>query len=120
MSHVFATYVAPAAAPAESEATRRVSPDSSKIMRFARSERILHWCIAGPFLFSMATALVMVFVYNPHPTRPFRLSFSRLHRISGVAMMVLPLLAAFKARGDMRLHFYNIKQAWVWMFDDIK
>jgi formate dehydrogenase gamma subunit len=34
--------------------------------------------------------------------------------------MVLPMLAAFIARGDVRLHFYNIRQAWIWMFDDIK
>ena len=120
MSHVSAANIAPAAAPAESKATGTVSPDSGKIMRFARSERILHWCIAGPFLLSMATALIMVLVYNPHPTRPFRTAFSLLHRISGVALMVLPMLAAFIARRDVRLHFYNIRQAWIWMFDDIK
>ena len=121
MSNVLDLHIEPTPAPtAPQAATRSVSHDSSKILRFARSERILHWCIAGPFLFSMATALVMVFVYNPHPTRPYRALFSSLHRISGVALMVLPMLAAFIARGDVRLHFYNIRQAWIWMFDDIK
>ena len=89
-------------------------------MRFAKSERILHWCIAGPFLFSMATALILVVVYNPDRTRPFRDLFSGLHRASGVALIVLPMLAAFKSRWDARLHLYNVRQAWIWMFDDFK
>src|SRR5450759_2445775 len=104
MSNVVDLHIEPTPAPTAPQAARSVSPASSKILRFARSERILHWCIAGPFLFSMATALVMVFVYNPHPTRPYRALFSSLHRISGVALMVLPMLAAFIARGDVRLH----------------
>jgi formate dehydrogenase subunit gamma len=95
-------------------------PPHPKILRFHRSERILHWAIAGPFLFSLTTALVMVLFYNPDPSRPYRVIFSRLHRSSGVALMVLPLLAAYHARGDARLHLYNIRQAWIWVFDDIK
>jgi formate dehydrogenase subunit gamma len=97
-----------------------VIPGNSKILRFARSERILHWCIAGPFLLSILTAVIMVVIYNPDPSRPYRDLFSRLHRAAGVALMILPMLAAFIARGDVRLHFYNIRQAWIWMFDDIK
>src|SRR5438874_1222529 len=92
----------------------------TKILRFARSERILHWCIAGPFLVSMTTALIMVAVYNLNPSRPYRGFFSGMHRASGVALMILPMFAAFKARGDARLHLYNIRQAWIWMFDDFK
>jgi len=92
----------------------------SKILRFAKSERMLHWCIAGPFLLSFATALVLVAIYNPDPSRPFRSLFSEIHRASGVALIVLPMLAALKSRGDARLHFYNIKQAWLWMLDDFK
>ena len=34
--------------------------------------------------------------------------------------MVLPLLAVYRSRGDFRVHFYNIKQAWTWVFDDFK
>ena len=30
------------------------------------------------------------------------------------------MLAAYRGRGDVRLHFYNIKQAWTWVFDDVK
>jgi len=63
---------------------------------------------------------MMVLVYNPDPSRPLRNLVSVLHRASGVALIVLPMLATLKSRGDARLHFYNIKQAWTWMFDDIK
>jgi formate dehydrogenase subunit gamma len=93
---------------------------NSKVMRFAKSERILHWAIAGPFLASYITALILVLVYNPDRTRPLRLLFSTLHRGSGVALIVLPMLATLKSRGDARIHLYNIKQAWTWMFADFK
>lgn len=109
---------APAAPTAIKSGSRAAA--GPKVLRFAKSERMLHWCIAGPFLFSFATALVLVLIYNPDRTRPFRSLFSGLHRASGVALIVLPMLAALKSRGDARLHFYNIKQAWVWMFDDFK
>src|SRR5215475_2607048 len=95
-------------------------PSDSKILRFARSERLLHWCIAGPFLVSFATALVLVLVYNPDRTRPFRSVVSGMHRASGVAFIVFPLLAGLVIRHDLRVHLYNIKQAWVWVYDDIK
>lgn len=91
-----------------------------KILRFAKSERLVHWAIAGPFLLSFATAVVLVLIYGPDRSRPFRDFFAQLHRASGIALMVLPLLATFKCRGDVRLHFYNIKQAWTWVYDDFK
>ncbi|MDP2999204.1 MAG: cytochrome b/b6 domain-containing protein [Bryobacterales bacterium] len=112
----------PTAAPVAPTVVKGASRPSAgpKILRFAKSERMLHWCIAGPFLFSFATALVLVAIYNPDPSRPLRNVFSLLHRVSGVALIVLPMLAALKSRRDARLHFYNIRQAWLWMFDDFK
>ncbi len=92
----------------------------SKVLRFAKSERRVHWSIAGPFLLSFATGVTLAVVYNPDPSRPFRSFFAVVHRISGVALMFLPMMAAYKARHDVRAHFYNIKQAWTWVYDDFK
>ncbi len=94
--------------------------DRSKVLRFAKSERLVHWSIAGPFLVSFATALILVVFYNPDPSRPFRIVFALLHRASGVALIVLPMLATLKKRGSAAIHLYNIKQAWTWVFDDFK
>jgi formate dehydrogenase subunit gamma len=92
----------------------------SKILRFYRSERMLHWAITIPFLVCYATALVLVTVYNPAPHRPLRLLFSWAHRASGIALAVLPLLAALGNRREYRIHCYNVKEAWVWGRDDFK
>jgi formate dehydrogenase subunit gamma len=93
---------------------------SAKILRFAKSERLVHWCIAVPFLISFATGMILVLVYNPDPSRPFRNIFALLHRVSGIALIFLPMLATLKKHGDTALHLYNIKQAWTWVFDDLK
>jgi formate dehydrogenase subunit gamma len=93
---------------------------SSKILRFRKSERLVHWARAIPFLICFSTALVLVIYYNPDPLRPYRAMFSWIHRISGICLMILPLLVMFKKRGDFRVYFYNIKQAWVWTIEDFK
>ena len=80
----------------------------------------MHWAIAGPFLVSFATALVLVLVYNPDRTRPFRDVFSTIHRASGVALMLLPAIAAVAHHRSAALHLYNVRQAWIWVFDDVK
>jgi formate dehydrogenase subunit gamma len=92
----------------------------SKVLRFAKSERYLHWALAGPFLLCIATGVILVLVYNPDPTRPFRSIFAVLHRLSGLALIALPMLATYKGRGEVAIHFYNIRQAWKWMWDDFK
>ncbi|MBI3671062.1 MAG: NAD(P)-binding domain-containing protein [Acidobacteria bacterium] len=91
-----------------------------QILRFLRSERVLHWSIAIPFMVCYATALILLVFYNPHPRRPFRDVFSWLHRISGVSLIVFPILAMVRNRGDYRMHLYNVKQAWTWAIDDLK
>lgn len=98
----------------------RPSPANSKILRFARSERMVHWAIAGPFLVCFASALILYFIYNPDRSRPYRSLFAWIHRASGIGLIVFPMLAALKCRGDMRIHWYNVKQAWTWMWDDFK
>lgn len=93
---------------------------SDKILRFRKSERHLHWAIAVPFMICYATALILVFFYNPNPLRPYREIFSVVHRVSGVLLIVWPMLAIIKGRKDIRMYYYNIKQAWIWTFEDIK
>ena len=92
----------------------------SKILRFAKSERLLHWAIAGPFLISFATGAILVLIYNPDPSRPWRQVFAMLHRYSGIALAICPMLALLCGRHDIRIHLYNIKQAWTWIYDDFK
>jgi formate dehydrogenase subunit gamma len=95
-------------------------PLSQKILRFRKSERHLHWAIAIPFMTCYITALILILYYNGNAIRPYRDAFSWGHRISGVCLFVLPMLAILKSRKDLRVYFYNIKQAWVWTFNDIK
>lgn len=90
------------------------------ILRFYRSERWLHWALAAPFLVCLGSALVLVIIYNPDPQRPLREVFSTIHRISGLALSVLPLVAISIHHRDWKLHLYNIRQAWFWVFDDIR
>ena len=110
-------------APLPEPAGRDIAPApaaDTHILRFYRSERWLHWTLAAPFLVCLASAIVLVIVYTPDPQRPYRDLFSWLHRVSGLALSVLPLFAISWHHQDLRLHLYNIRQAWIWVFDDIK
>jgi formate dehydrogenase subunit gamma len=94
--------------------------ESDEILRFRNSERHLHWALAAPFVVCYLSALVLVFVYNPHPVRPYRWVFSWIHRISGVCLAVLPALTILLHWRDFKLHLSNIRRAWVWSWDDVK
>ena len=96
------------------------SISSEKILRFRKSERNIHWAIAIPFMVCYASALTLVIFYNPYPSRPFRDVFSWIHRISGICFIILPIIVVLTSRNDLRLFFYNIKQAWAWSLQDIK
>jgi cytochrome b subunit of formate dehydrogenase len=67
-----------------------------------------------------ATALVLVGVYNPDPTRPFRAVFSWTHRLSGACLFLLPLWTVLRHRHDFDLHFRNVRAAWRWRLEDVK
>ena len=95
-------------------------PVSNKILRFRKSERLLHWSLAVPFLVCLGTALVLFFYYNPDPTRPYKVAVGAIHRIAGIAFIALPILAILISKGDFKTHFYNIRQAWLWNLKDIK
>lgn len=98
--------------------SRPSAPD--EILRFKRSERLLHWSIAIPFMVCYVTAAILILVYYPRPERAFHAVFSWTHRISGVCLFVFPALTALRNWRDFRLHLYNIKQAWIWTADDVK
>jgi formate dehydrogenase gamma subunit len=92
----------------------------AEILRFKASERRLHWAVAAPFMVCYATAIVLVGVYNPDPTRPFRALFSWTHRLSGLCLFLLPLWTVLRHRHDFDLHFHNIRTAWRWRLEDVK
>lgn len=102
----------------ESETAGRVAGDT--VLRFRPSERQLHWAIAVPFLICFVTAAILVVVYNPAPQRPYRQLFSIVHRVSGIALIVLPPLVLIRHRLDYRVHLYNIRQGWVWTLQDVR
>ena len=93
-------------------------PDT--VLRFVTSERLLHWAIAIPFLGCLTSALVLVGVYNPDPTRPYRYLFAWIHRACGTGLMLCPSLVLLANVRRWRVHVYNIRQAWIWRIDDIK
>ena len=93
---------------------------SSEILRFRESERLLHWAIAIPFMLCWVTSLILVVIYNPDPLRPYREVFTAIHRISGICLIVLPILVLFRGRRDRKVHLYNIKTAWFWSMNDLK
>jgi formate dehydrogenase subunit gamma len=98
----------------------RAAQPARDILRFRRSERMLHWAIAVPYVICWLSACVLVLVYNPDPQLPGRDLFSVLHRISAVGLIVLPPVAMLKNRKDYRIHLYNIKSGWLWTLNDFK
>ncbi len=93
---------------------------NSTILRFHRSERMLHWAITIPFLACFATALVLLVVYSPAPHRPLRSVVSWIHRSLGIALAVLPVLALLQGRRELSVHWQNVKEAWMWGRDDFR
>jgi formate dehydrogenase subunit gamma len=90
------------------------------VLRFRPAERHLHWAIAIPFKVCYLTAVILVIVYNPEPTRPLRQLVSWIHRGSGVCLGVLPLATILWHRREFAHHLDNIRRAWSWTWDDLK
>jgi formate dehydrogenase subunit gamma len=92
----------------------------AEILRFEACERHLHWSLAIPFTICYLTALILMVVYNPAPTRPYRLVFAWIHRVSGLCLMLLPPLVLLIHRREFRLHLGNIREALSWGLDELK
>ena len=108
------------APPGGSASVRTAIAPSREVLRFLRSERMLHWAIAVPFMICFFTALILVAFYNNHPQRSYRSVFSWIHRFSGFALAILPLLALHRGRSEMKVHLRNIREAWMWELDDFR
>jgi len=80
----------------------------------------MHWAVALPFMTCYATALILVLVYNPDPSRPYREVVSWTHRISGVCLFILPALNFVRYWRDAGLHLHNVRQAWSWSWQDVR
>jgi formate dehydrogenase subunit gamma len=93
---------------------------SGQILRFLKSERILHWSIAVPFMVCFATGMILMFFYNLHSPGLSRQVLSWLHRIAGVALILFPASTLVRHWKEYRVHLYNIRHAWRWATDDLK
>jgi formate dehydrogenase subunit gamma len=93
---------------------------STQILRFRRSERLLHWSIAVPFMICYATAAALFLFFNLRSPQTSRLVLSWVHRVAGAGLIAFPLLTVLRNRREYRVHFDNIKQAWIWAWGDIK
>jgi len=114
---------APAAKPAESPAphsSAAAHAQSDLILRFQKSERLLHWSIAIPFMVCYVSAAVLMFFFNLHDEGIWRGIFSGIHRCSAACLMVLPGLVLLRYRKEAKIHLYNIRQGWVWAVSDVK
>jgi formate dehydrogenase subunit gamma len=103
-----------------SHCSARASTLPDTILRFKATERLLHWAIAIPFLGCFTSAMVLVVVYNPDPTRAYRLVFAWMHRGCAAALIVCPSLVLLASVRRWHIHLYNIREAWIWTLDDIK
>jgi formate dehydrogenase subunit gamma len=108
------------AVPRGGPATEAGHARAHEILRFRKTERLVHWAIAIPFLTCFTTAVAMVALQGriDHPV--FRATLSWIHRISGLCLIVLPFAAVFRKKGDLRIHIYNVRQAWIWTLSDVK
>ncbi|MFQ5560818.1 MAG: cytochrome b/b6 domain-containing protein [Nitrospinota bacterium] len=93
---------------------------TKRILRFRCSERLLHWSIALPFLACLVTALTLVFLRDMEFMAMERELMSRAHKISGLFLITLPVLVLLVHIRDFIIHIKNIKEGWLWSFDDIK
>lgn len=105
-----------AAAPAGEPAPAVVA---TEVLRFHRSEILVHWTIALPFMICFLTGFVLKVFFNLDQT-VLRASLSWVHRTSGGCLVVLPLLVAVWHWKDLGLHLGNVRKAWSWTRHDLR
>lgn len=93
-------------------------PDT--ILRFRGSERFLHWSLAIPFVLLYGSALLMFAFWGEPAPRLLRAAFGLAHRLAGLLLMVLPPLALFWGSPDWRVHARNMREGWVWTWQDVR
>jgi formate dehydrogenase subunit gamma len=71
-------------------------------------------------MISYVSALVLVTVYNSHPDRPWRASISLIHKVSGIALILLPLATVIGHWRDFRTHLQNLGHVWRWSWRDVR
>lgn len=110
--------------PVRSDATARTNEPAPavlapEILRFHRSEIMLHWMIAVPFMTCFLTGFVLKLFFNLDATVA-RAALSWIHKTAGGCLVVLPLFAALWHWKDLGLYLDNVKKAWSWTLDDLR
>jgi formate dehydrogenase gamma subunit len=67
-----------------------------------------------------ATGITLMLFFNLNAQGLGRYILSSAHRVAGSCLFIFPALALLRNRRDYRIHFYNIRQAWIWRTDDFK
>ncbi len=67
-----------------------------------------------------ATAAALFLFFNLRSPEVSRAVLSWVHRVAGAGLIAFPLLTFLRNRGEYRVHLDNIRQAWIWAWDDIK
>jgi len=68
----------------------------------------------------LATGVILFTFFNLHSASASRAVLSWLHRISGACLIVFPILSVVTHWSDFSIHWYNVKEAWVWAIADLK
>lgn len=103
--------------------SRDLLPSSSHdVLRFRKAEVLFHWAIAVPFLvcYSSALLLVVLYLHGSSTLDPTRQVISWVHRVAGLALLALPLLVAISGPQGWKTHFENLREGWVWSFQDVR
>jgi formate dehydrogenase subunit gamma len=92
---------------------------AAEILRFRRSEILVHWAIAVPFMICFVTGFVLKLFFNLDGSVT-RATLSWIHRTSGGCLIVGPILVALLHVKDLRLHLDNVKKVWSWTRHDLR